>query len=286
MERQTTKQLKCIRTDNGTEYVNKRFAAECRRSGIVHQTTAPFAPQQNCLAERMNRTLMERARSMLTHKNVEKEWWAEAVNTAAYITNRIPNHRRSNTTQFETCFGFKPDLGHLRVFGSTGFAHIDKSKRSKLDAKAYPCLNLGYADDSKAYRVFNKLTYRVEISRSVQLGEGSENRYVQVIDHSLLVLHRPVFSDDAEGEDLLHRTLQEYQHMEIDQVGATHQHPNTLVIPQRSDATQLSPTPEGSSPMDVDEDPCHEIVPLAPHPVITYGHDFKQVLCRGERRTG
>nr|CCA17998.1 putative polyprotein [Albugo laibachii Nc14] len=242
MERQTTKQLKCIRTDNGTEYVKKRFAAECRRSGIVHQTTAPFAPQQNGLAE---------------HKNVEKEWWAEAVNSAAYITNRVPNHRRSNTTPFETCFGFKPDLGHLRVFGSTGFAHIDKSKRSKLDAKAYPCLFLGYTDDLKSYRVFNKLTNRVEISRSVQLWEGSETRYVRVNDHSPTVLRRPVFNDDAEGEDPLHRTLPESQHMEID---------------------QLSPTPEGSSPMDVDEDLCHEIVPLAPHPVITYGQGSETSL--------
>nr|CCA27372.1 putative polyprotein [Albugo laibachii Nc14] len=66
--------------------------------------------------------------------------------------------------------------------------------------------------------------------------------------------------------------------MEIHQVGATHHHPPTLVIQQRSDATQLSPTPEGSYPMDVDEDPCHEIVPLAPHPVITYGHGSETSL--------
>ena len=75
--------------------MNKRFAAECRRSGIVYQTPAPFSPQQNSLAERMNRTLMERARSMLTRKNVDKEWWAEAVNIAAYITNRVLTRRRS-----------------------------------------------------------------------------------------------------------------------------------------------------------------------------------------------
>nr|CCA16693.1 hypothetical protein ALNC14_028360 [Albugo laibachii Nc14] len=261
-KRQTTKQLKCIRTDNGTEYVDKRFDAECRRSGIVHQCTAPLSPQLKGLVEQMNRTLMERARPMLTHKNVEKEWWAEAVNQPRTLP-------------------IGPDLGHLRVLGSTGFAHIDKSKRSKLDAKAYPCLFLGYADESKAYRVFNKVTNRAEVSCSLQLGEGSETRYVQVIDHSPTVLYSPVFIDDAEGENLLHGTLPESQNMENVQVGATHQHPTTLVIPQRSDATQLYPPPEGSSPMYLDEGTCHGIVPLAPTQSSHMDTVLKQVLCRG-----
>nr|CCA22300.1 putative polyprotein [Albugo laibachii Nc14] len=99
----------------------------------------------------MNRTLMERARSMLTHKNVEKEWWAEAVKKAASLpigfpTVDDPTRDRSKLVLVSN------QIGQLRVFGSTGFAHFDKSKRSNLDAKAYSCSFLGYADDSKAYR--------------------------------------------------------------------------------------------------------------------------------------
>nr|CCA26157.1 putative polyprotein [Albugo laibachii Nc14] len=147
MERQANRRIKRIRTDNDTECLNRRFAEERRRNGIIHQTSAPFSPQQNGLAERMKRTLMERARALMEHKNLEKEWWAEAINTAAYIVNRITDSLRPYTTPMEICFKAKPDLSHVRVFGSTGFAHIDKSKRSKLDAEAYPCLFLDYAVD-------------------------------------------------------------------------------------------------------------------------------------------
>ena len=59
---------------------------------------------------------MERSRAMLSHKNVDKEWWVEAVNTSAYITNRVPCRKRINTTPIERCFGAKPELSHLRVF--------------------------------------------------------------------------------------------------------------------------------------------------------------------------
>ena len=64
MECSTGKRINSIRTDNDMEYIHETFAAECRQHEIIHQTTAPFSPQQNGLAERMNRTLIERARAM------------------------------------------------------------------------------------------------------------------------------------------------------------------------------------------------------------------------------
>ena len=88
-ENQINKRIKCIRTDNGGEYTNKKFTYLCRHAGIIHQTTVSYSPQQNGLAERINRTLMERARCMIAWNSVDKQWWAEAINTAAYITNRI-----------------------------------------------------------------------------------------------------------------------------------------------------------------------------------------------------
>nr|CCA21616.1 putative polyprotein [Albugo laibachii Nc14] len=275
LERQTTRKIKCIRTDNGTEYVNKRFAEECRRNGIVHQTTAPFSPQQNGLAERMNRTLIERARAMLAHKNVNKEWWAEAVNTSAYITNRVPCRNRYNTTPIETCFGDKSDLSHLRVFGSTGFAHIDKTKRSKMDAKAYPCLFLGYANTRKRI--------------GIHLMDGIETKYVQVIDQSPTILHKTVFIDDTGSECQLQGAMQEYQNMDIDQLGETNEHSTTPFTQPRSNSTQLAPSyipPSTSSPMDVDDDLGREVVSLNSNHVITpWQHSETSLVPRGRVRS-
>nr|CCA27744.1 putative polyprotein [Albugo laibachii Nc14] len=144
----------------------------------------------------MNRALMERARAMMEHKNVDEKWWAEAINTAAYITNRVSNRLQPDRTPLEICFGSTPDLSHVRVFRSTGFAHIYKSKRSKLDAKAYSCLFLDYAEDCKEYRVYSMSTKRVIISRSVRVEERCTTHYIQVIYPPTAILHSPVPVDD------------------------------------------------------------------------------------------
>ena len=139
-----SKKIKCIRTYHGTEYVNRRFSGGCRKSGITHQTTVPYSPQQNGLAERMNRTLTERARAMLSHMQVQVQvdiiWWAEAMNTAFYVTNRVPCASHPTTTPFEFIFGKKPDLSEMCVLGSKGYAHVDKSNRSKMTKKAIRCI--------------------------------------------------------------------------------------------------------------------------------------------------
>ncbi|GMF20290.1 unnamed protein product [Phytophthora lilii] len=113
---QYRQRVKCIRTDNGGEYTSKRFDVFCRQEGIIHQTSAPYSPQQNGLAERMNRTLTEMARSMLYHMQVDKQWWGEAFMTAAHIVNRIPNTARPKTNPLEVLNGVKPSLEYLRVF--------------------------------------------------------------------------------------------------------------------------------------------------------------------------
>uniref|UniRef100_A0AAV1V209 Polyprotein n=1 Tax=Peronospora matthiolae TaxID=2874970 RepID=A0AAV1V209_9STRA len=89
MENQLNNKIKCIRTDNGGEYINNRFTENCRKAGIVHQATVPYSPQQNGIAERLNLTLNERARSFFNYMQVEKKWWAEAIITAVFVTNRF-----------------------------------------------------------------------------------------------------------------------------------------------------------------------------------------------------
>lgn len=169
MENLSDARIMRIRSDNGSEFKNKRMAAACRNYGIVHQKTIPYSPQQNGVAERMNRTLIEKARCMMHYRAVPTKWWAEAVSTASYLINRKNTSANSHTTPYE--IGVKPNLEHLRIFGSMGFAHIDESKRKKLDAKSFKCRLLGYADDAKGYKVLNMESNKVEVSRSVKLDE-------------------------------------------------------------------------------------------------------------------
>ena len=170
-EAQTGLKLKCVRSDNGGEYVNRRFNGFCTSQGIIYQTTVPYTPQQNGLAERMNRTLVEMARSMLYYQHFHKLWWAEAVMTAAYILNRIPNSANPHVSPIQLLFHVKPDLQHLRVFGARGFVFVDKAKRTKLDPKAHACIFLGYAVGSKGYRVWDLEAEKLVISRTIQLQE-------------------------------------------------------------------------------------------------------------------
>ena len=98
---------------------------------------------------------------------VEKKWWAEAINTAIFITNRVTCASHPNKTPFKVCPKSKPDLSYLRVFVSQEYAHIDKAKQQILNKKAFRCILLGYANSVKGYRVLNYDSKRVEITRSV-----------------------------------------------------------------------------------------------------------------------
>lgn len=125
VENQAEKKIKKLRTDNGTEYVNSKMKKIMLKNGYVHQTTIPFTPEQNGTAERMNRTLLEKARCMMAEANLPKKFWAEAVNTAAYLVNRSPCKSTSKTPE-ELWSGKQPNVSHLKVFGCIAYHHIPK----------------------------------------------------------------------------------------------------------------------------------------------------------------
>ncbi|KAE9307328.1 hypothetical protein PR003_g21021 [Phytophthora rubi] len=110
------------------------------------------------------------ARCMLYHEGIDKKWWAEAVNTSAWIINRIPN-TVTVKTPYEIVYQKKPQLKNLKVFGALGYGHIPDEKRRKLDAKAFKCRFLGYEDGVKGYRVLNVETGQVKIVRTVKFME-------------------------------------------------------------------------------------------------------------------
>lgn len=167
VENELGKRIKILRTDGGKEYCNKILCDFLADSGIRHQTTAPYTPQQNGLAEKMNRTLVERAKCMLFDANLSKGYWAEAVATAAYIINRSPSRVLAEVTPYEKWTGKKPNLSHLRVFGSKAMVHIPKQKRQKWDRKSQELLFIGYCENTKGYRLYDPRARKTIISRDV-----------------------------------------------------------------------------------------------------------------------
>jgi transposase InsO family protein len=173
VENETGNRVVTLRSDNGGEYVSKEFNNYLQSQGIRHETSAPHCPEQNGVAERENRTLVESARTMIHFKGVAQELWAEATNCAAYILNRVATPATSNVTPFETWYGTKPNLSHIRVFGCVAYVHIPKQERNKFDKKSIKCILVGYSDTQKAYRLWDQEERKIRISRDVIFSESS-----------------------------------------------------------------------------------------------------------------
>ena len=175
--------IKSIRTDHGKEFENTPFQTYCDENGIDHNFSAPRTPQQNGVVERKNRTLEEKARTMLCENNLPKYFWAEAVNSACYILNRALIRPILKKTPYELWNERKPNISHLRAFGCKCYVHNNgKDNLGKFDAKSDEGIFVGYAISSKAYRIFNKRTLLVEESVHVSFDEN-----LPTIDKPLIV---------------------------------------------------------------------------------------------------
>ena len=170
---QTEKESKIlkIRSDHGGEFENEPFEAFCEKHGIFHEFSSPRTPQQNGVVERKNRTLQEMARTMIHENNLPKHFWAEAVNTACYVQNRIYIRPILEKTAYELFKGRKPNISYFHQFGCTCYILNNKLYLKKFDAKAQRGIFLGYSERSKAYRVYNSETLCVEESMHVKFDD-------------------------------------------------------------------------------------------------------------------
>lgn len=176
VEKQLDCYIKCLRTDGGGEFCNKNFEIYLTNNGIVHQTTIPYSPQQNGIAERVNRTLMEKTRCMLLEANLGKRYWGEAVMTAIYLKNRSPTAAVPGATPEQIWTGSKVNLDHLRVFGSKVFSLMPSCARDKLDSKSKEYIFVGYCNDSKGYRLIDpQCPNKIIKSRNVHFIESSNS---------------------------------------------------------------------------------------------------------------
>ncbi|KAF0722395.1 hypothetical protein Ae201684_018464 [Aphanomyces euteiches] len=114
----------------------------------------------------MNRTLIEMARTMMIHSNISTRWWAEAVNTAAFLRNRTPNSKTHGRTPHELLRGNVPKVANLKVFGCICYRRVDP--KSKTDKRANKCIFIGYHEAKKAYKVYdldeNKVVFTVDVT--------------------------------------------------------------------------------------------------------------------------
>ncbi|GKA60409.1 retrovirus-related pol polyprotein from transposon TNT 1-94 [Tanacetum coccineum] len=166
--------VRFVRTDNGTEFVNKTLDGWFESVGISHETSVPRSPQQNGVVERRNRTLMEAARTMLIFAKAPLFLWAEAVATACYTLNRSLVHTLHGKTYYELLKGKKPNLQYFRVFGSLCYPTNDYDDVGKLKAKADIGIFVGYAPTKKAYRIYNKRTRKIQETVHVAFDELTE----------------------------------------------------------------------------------------------------------------
>ena len=178
VENQTGRKIKVLRSDNGTEYRNDQFSIFCKKEGISRYFTVRDTPQQNGVAERMNRTLLEKVRCMLSNAGLGKQFWAEAVMYASHLINRLPSAALNGKTPLEVWSG-KPinDYDTLHVFGSTAYYHV---KESKLDPRAKKTLFMGVTSGVKGYRLWCLSSKKIISSRDVTFDESARLKKVTI----------------------------------------------------------------------------------------------------------
>ncbi|XP_035844043.1 uncharacterized protein LOC110906425 [Helianthus annuus] len=173
IENVTKLKVKSIRSDNGSKFKNQTFISFCAEKGIHLQYSAARTPQQNGVAERKNRTFIEAARTMLVDSKLPIIFWAEAVNTACYVLNRVLIVKPHGKTAYELLFKRKPLIDFFRPFGCSCTLLNTQENLIKFEAVGDICYFMGYSSTQKAYRVYNKRTKMVIESYYVDFQEGN-----------------------------------------------------------------------------------------------------------------
>ena len=171
--------IKRIRMDNGGEYMSKQLQNWLAGKGIKFEPNVPYNPESNGKAERLNRTLNDAARSILSPLCQNKGYlslWAEAVHTANYLRNRLyTSANMSDTTPYETIYNKKPSLQHVRIFGCAAYVHIQKhNQKGKFHPRARKGIFIGYSNGD-AYKVYYHESKEFEISNDVRFDETDFN---------------------------------------------------------------------------------------------------------------
>nr|GEW48865.1 putative ribonuclease H-like domain-containing protein [Tanacetum cinerariifolium] len=175
LENQLSLKVKVMNSDNGTEFKNNDLNQFCGMKGIKKEFSVPRTPQQNGIAERKNKTLIEAAKTMLADSLLPIPFWMEAVNTACYVQNRVLMTKPHNKTSYELLHGRTPSIGFMRPFGCPVTILNTLDSVGKFDGKVDEGFLVGYSVSSKAFRVFTSRTRIVQETLHVNFLENKRN---------------------------------------------------------------------------------------------------------------
>jgi hypothetical protein len=170
IETQKGNKIKKVRFDNSGEFINKEWRVHTALKGTILETMAPYSAQQNGIAERLNRTLTEKARTMLIEAGAPLFLWNEAIAYACYLKNRVPTqvHGQFKMTPYELFWGRKPDVSILRPWGTKCYILDQSRDRSKLDPKRFTAIFTGISDvQGKSWRYYKKGIPKILHSRNI-----------------------------------------------------------------------------------------------------------------------
>ncbi|CAL8993855.1 unnamed protein product [Prunus brigantina] len=159
-----------LRSDSGGEYLSKQFQEFLNTHGIVHQLSCPHTPQQNGIAERKHRHIVETARTFLCDSGLPHQYWIDAFQTAVYLINRLPISA-TVLSPWEQLFRKSPNYQSLKVFGCACYPWLQPYASSKLHPKSRLCVFISYSLHHSGYRCLDPGSGRVFISRHVVFHE-------------------------------------------------------------------------------------------------------------------
>nr|GEY00953.1 retrovirus-related Pol polyprotein from transposon TNT 1-94 [Tanacetum cinerariifolium] len=190
-----------VRTDRGTEFLNKTLNAFFKEEVIKNQTSTARTPEQNDVVERWNRTLVEAARTMLSALQLPLFFWAEAIATACYTQNRsiiIPTHGK---TPYHIINDRKPLIKDLYIFGCICYITRDGENLDKMKEKEDPCILVGYSTQLKGYRVYNKRTRMIVESIHIRFDEIKEVSETPVANNNSGLIPQRQKASDYDNPD-------------------------------------------------------------------------------------
>ncbi|PKU62800.1 Retrovirus-related Pol polyprotein from transposon TNT 1-94 [Dendrobium catenatum] len=162
---------KQLQSDSGGEYLSMAFLNYLQEQGIQQRLTCPHTPEQNGVAERKHRHVLELTRTLFHSSNVPTQFWPEVVATAAYLINRLPSASMDFQSPYQRLHQKEPNYDHLRVFGCLCHPWSQPYSADKFSPRSHDSVFLGYSPTHKGYKCYNPLTGKTIISRHVVFQE-------------------------------------------------------------------------------------------------------------------
>ncbi|XP_032457437.1 uncharacterized protein LOC100116824 isoform X3 [Nasonia vitripennis] len=229
-ENLTGKKVKYLRCDNGKEYLNNEVFNYAKSKGIVISPCPVYVHELNGVAERFNRSIMDMSRCLLEEAQISKVYWPEIVQAATYLKNRTLTNNIEEKTPYEIFFRKRPDVSHLKIYGSKVFVRKPEQKRiSKWDKKAEEGILVGYSENGYRILINNKII----VARHVEVIEEKEKCIGLNSDESDEDENESKFDSEESNDEVFESPIKDKIKI--------NEHENQLKIPRRSERVRSSP---------------------------------------------